>query len=392
MKEYLKKADILGLAIIAAALITYSVRSTWSVYQTIAVAAGGIVVLASLVAKFDDIKAGLRGRSARFGANSVTSVLLMVGILGLVNYLGAQHVKRFDMTTEKIYSLSDESANVAAQVPEDLHIKAFFPGGDDPSARELLELLPGKNNRISFEFIDPDKQPQIAQQYAVTTYGASSNPLSGESVRYGTLVFEMGGKTGRIEKPAEPLREEDVTNTLLRIVKGEQKTVYLVEGHGEESIDDTDRTGYSVARGVLERENYIVDHQSCPAKPGTCGCVPSGYGRPTSEPFPNELDALDTYLKNGGSALILLDPAPGAALKDFMAKWSVDVGNNVVLDATGMGRLLGIGSGGSAGCPVRSSPDNRTDENDDVLSPVAFGSAGNPCGRGRDGRQISGDQ
>ena len=40
MKEQLKKADILGLAIIAAALISWSVRSVWSPYQTIAVVLG----------------------------------------------------------------------------------------------------------------------------------------------------------------------------------------------------------------------------------------------------------------------------------------------------------------------------------------------------------------
>ena len=49
MKEQLKKADLLGLAIIAAAGISYSVRSIWSVYQTIAVILGGVLIVASFV-------------------------------------------------------------------------------------------------------------------------------------------------------------------------------------------------------------------------------------------------------------------------------------------------------------------------------------------------------
>ena len=48
-------------------------------------------------------------------------------------------------------------------------------------------------------------------------------------------------------------------------------------------------------------------------------------------------------MNNGGSALILLDPPPAAGLTDFLKKWSIDVGNNFVVDASGVGRLFGAG-------------------------------------------------
>src|SRR5688572_3914379 len=112
MKEHLKKADVLGLAIVAAALISYSVRSIWSTYQTIAVVVGGLLILASLAVKSGEIRAGLGRRSARFGINSAASVVFLLGILAFVNYLGAQHVKRVDMTTKKIYSLAEQSVKV----------------------------------------------------------------------------------------------------------------------------------------------------------------------------------------------------------------------------------------------------------------------------------------
>src|SRR5215475_7369143 len=167
MKQHLKKADILGLAIISAAVISYSIRSIWSTYQTIALILGAVLIVASLAVKTDEIRSGLGRRSSRFGINSAASVLFLVGILAFVNYLGAQHVKRVDTTTEKIYSLSDQSSNVVQQIKQDLHIKAFYPGGEYAPAKELLDLFKAKNNKISYEFVDPDKQPQVAQQYSV---------------------------------------------------------------------------------------------------------------------------------------------------------------------------------------------------------------------------------
>src|SRR5215470_11839516 len=199
MREQLRKADILGLVIIAATLISYSVRG-WTNYHTALIIIGGILVVASLAVKSDDIRTGLGRRSARFGINSAASVVFFIGILAFVNYLGAQHVKRVDTTSEKIYTLSDESTKVAQQISQDLHIRAFYPGGEYAPVKEVLELFKAKNNKISYEFIDPDKQPAVAQRYQVTQYGEFSNPLSGESVRNGTLILEMGGKTERIEK------------------------------------------------------------------------------------------------------------------------------------------------------------------------------------------------
>jgi ABC-type uncharacterized transport system involved in gliding motility auxiliary subunit len=344
MKEHLKKADILGLAIIAAAVISYSVRSIWSTYQTIAVILGGVLVVASLAVKTDEIRSSLGRRSSRFGINSAVSVLFLLGILVFVNYLGAQHVKRVDTTSEKIYSLSDQSASVAQQVKQDLKIKAFYPGGDYAPAKDLFELYKAKNNKISFEFIDPDRQPQVAQQYNVTQYGESQNPMSGESLRYGTTILDMAGKTERIEKQSEALREEDVTNALMKIVKGEKKTIYFVQGHGEKSIDDTEKNGYSTAKAGLEKDNYtiktlnLVQENKVPDDASVL--VMDG---PTSEPFPNELELIDGFLNKGGSVAIFLDPPPAASLSDFMKKWSIDVGNNIVVDASGVGRLFGAG-------------------------------------------------
>jgi ABC-type uncharacterized transport system involved in gliding motility auxiliary subunit len=344
MKEQLKKLDILGLAIVAAALISYSVRSIWSPYQTIAIVLGAVLIVASLAAKGGEIRARLGRRSARFGINSAVSVVFLIGILALVNYLGAQHVKRIDMTTEKIYSLSDQSTSVAKQVKQDLKIKAFYLGGDNAAAKDLLELFKSKNNKISYEFIDPDKQPQIAQQYAVTQYGTFQNPMSGEQFSYGTLILEMGGKTERIEKQSEPAREEDVTNALMKIVKGEKKTIYFVQGHGEKSIDDSQKNGYSMAKAGLDKENYVIKTlnlvQEAKVPDDASVVVMTG---PMSEPFPNEMESIDAFLNKGGSALIMLEPPPAPSLSDFMKKWSIDVGNNFVVDASGVGRLFGAG-------------------------------------------------
>ena len=179
----------------------------------------------------------------------------------------------------------------------------------------------------------------------MTVYGTLENPLTGESSRSGTLILEQGGKTQRVEKQNAELKEEDITNALLKLVKGVQKTIYFTQGHGEKQIESTDkRSGYQLAKMGLEKENYVVKPLNLIQE----GKVPADgtavvMAGPTAEPVSAELDALDSFLNGGGSVLLLRDPPPGASLKEFLKKWSIDAGNNFVVDVSGMGKIVGTG-------------------------------------------------
>ncbi len=344
VRELLKKADLLGLTIVVGAVVVYSVQSVWTTYQTVAVVIGALLVVVSLALKLEQVRAGLRRRSTKFGMNSATSVLLLLGVLGFINYLGVQNPQRFDLTTGKINSLAEQSVNVAGQLVEDVHIRAFFPQGEDSFARNLLELFRQSSSRISHEFIDPDLQPQLAEQYDVSVYGEFNNPLTGQTIRFGTVVIEMAGRRERIAKQSEPLSEEDITNALMKLVRGETKVVYFVEGHGEKLVAETERNGLDGARNVLEREGYRVETINLVRVEE----VPSDaavlvWPGPESEPFDAEIEIVDRYLNRGGSVFVMVDPPPASSLEGLLARWSVSTGDNFVVDASGVGRLLGAG-------------------------------------------------
>jgi ABC-type uncharacterized transport system involved in gliding motility auxiliary subunit len=265
-------------------------------------------------------------------------------VLVFVNYLGNEHQKRFDLTTERLHSLGDESAKVLSELQQDVQIKAFFLGADEPTTRDLLDLYSAQSTRINVEFIDPDKNPQAAEQYKVTAYGEMLNPVTRQLRKYGTIILDGGSnKVERIEKQ-EPPTEEDITNALIKVVKGEEKLVYFVEGHGEKAIESGERTGLQVASGELSRDGYKVNMLNLVRDekiPDNASVVV--IAGPQTEPFPEELNKVDAYLNAGGSVLLMLDPPPAASLKEFTRKWSVTVGDNRVIDVTGMGRLLGQG-------------------------------------------------
>ena len=52
---------------------------------------------------------------------------------------------------------------------------------------------------------------------------------------------------------------------------------------------------------------------------------------------------IEKYLNGGGKALIEVDPETDPKLDDIFQAWNINVGKNIVVDASGIGRLLGIG-------------------------------------------------
>ncbi len=114
-----------GLALAAAGLVRYSTQGEWTCLSEILLIGGGVLFLAGLVLSYRDMVAFFSVRSSRLGANALTITLLVVVVLGLVNFLGYRHHKRLDLTSEKLYTLSDESKRTVAGLKKDVDIIRF---------------------------------------------------------------------------------------------------------------------------------------------------------------------------------------------------------------------------------------------------------------------------
>jgi ABC-type uncharacterized transport system involved in gliding motility auxiliary subunit len=179
------------------------------------------------------------------------------------------------------------------------------------------------------EYIDADKKPVETKQHNVDAYG--------------TVVIEYKGRTERVSSSDE----QELTNGLVKVLTGEKKKVYFVQGHGEKDIDSSDRTGYSGVKSALERDNYeiaktvLAQEKDVPADASVV--VIAG---PKTDLLQPEADMLERFLKKGGHVLVLTDPPgetdPPTPVTDALLRdWDFQAGKDVVVDASGMGQLIG---------------------------------------------------
>jgi ABC-type uncharacterized transport system involved in gliding motility auxiliary subunit len=292
--------------------------------------AGLVCVLVYTLGQWREIASMFGRRQARYGTLAGVSLLVVLGILIAVNYIGARQNKRWDLTSVKAYSLSDQSKSVLSKLDAPLQVLVFAKETDFPRYRDKLNEYEYNGKKISTQYIDPDKKPAQARQSNVQ--------------QYGTIVFNYKGRTERVTNDAE----QDITNGIIKVVTGQQKKVYFSQGHGEKDNASSERDGYNAVSAALTGENYTVEKlvlaQQSAVPDDAAVVIIAG---PKTDFFPPEIDALKKYLDKAGKVLLELDPPdkPGAAatpnLIAFAHDWGMDVGNNIVVDASGMGRLFG---------------------------------------------------
>jgi len=344
MKKLLQKLDTLGLLLLVAAAIWYSVTNIWDVWNIGLAIAGGICIITGLAVNYRQILASLGKRSTKYAANYVISLILVIAIVSGLNFIGHRHPKRFDLTSGGQYTLAPQTSKVIKNLEQDVEIKAFFSGGDHGPLKTLLTEYRALSSHIQFEFIDPDRQPDIARSYEVEVYGTIANPLTGETLKYGTVIISCGDRQEKIEKRSGEVLEQDLTNSIIKSLRTEVSTIYFVQGHGEKDPDDMEQRGYSETKRALEEQGYVVESLNL----ATAGQVPDDakglvMAGPEKEPFPQELEFINDYLGKGGGVLILVDTDPSPSLESYLKDWGVQVDNNIVLDVSGVGQLMGAG-------------------------------------------------
>lgn len=287
------------------------------------------------------------------GSTLGLGILLATALLALVNYFGWKYHKRFDWTEAQLYSLSEQSVNVARSLDRDVEM-ILLTSPESPlldSVREILARYEAASPRIRVREMDPMKNlveaQRLLEQYetrfdpgtvkVVLDAGEGRRRVFGESdlAEFDYSSVQFGGQPG-----VETFKGEEVlTGALVDLAEGEKPRVLLTTGHGEKRKDDASGAGLQGLAHLLG-ENVEVEEWASLGKPdvpeGTDLVIVAGPTTPFVEP---ELQAFSRYLDRGGRMLWLLDPtlAPGGGLVDLgLGEWlrgyGADLGDDVVFD------------------------------------------------------------
>jgi ABC-type uncharacterized transport system involved in gliding motility auxiliary subunit len=277
----------------------------------------------------------LKARQTKYAAYATLYVVVIVAILVTANTLADRYNKQYDSTSNKRYSLSDQTAKIVKGLKQNATITYFDQSTHFQQAKDQLDQYANLSPKVHVEYVDPDKKPQVAREAGIKNYG--------------TTIVQIGTK----KEEAKSLNEEGITGAFIRDLKNNTRTVCFVTGSGEHRIDDSDRSGYSRFKDLLGKDNYqakSIDLLQKAEIPSDCTVLV--VAGPTGDYQQPQVDAIKKFIEDGGRALFMLDPplkigrseiADNDALSGLLASWGVTPEKDLILDMNPIGQLAGLG-------------------------------------------------
>ncbi len=372
LNRFVQSLGWIGVAVVFAGVaVRFVLPAQQELWYWLAVTGLALVAIHTAT-QWREILAYFGRRQARVGAIATTGIVLALGIVVAANYILSRQNRRWDLTAAQQYSLSDQTRRVVGSLEQPVRVLVFTREAEFPRYRDRFDEYEYLSPQVEVEYVDVDQDPVRARQYEVDVYG--------------TIVFEYEGRTERTTSSTE----QDLTNALITVVEGEERTVYFVQGHGEADPQGDERDGYRAVTDALGRDNFRVETvvlAQAPEVPADATVIV--VAGPDTDLLPGEADLLRAYLDGGGKLLLLLDPPdtgedpPKPNLEALAAEWGIEIGTDVVVDASGVGQLLGT----DASVPVAAVyPPHAITENFNLLTAFPLTRSIRPVEGGADGR------
>jgi ABC-type uncharacterized transport system involved in gliding motility auxiliary subunit len=303
---------------VSARLDQYAMYASW---------AGLALVILYSLSQWRQIVAWFGGRNARYGTLAGLSVIVALGILVAINYVSVRQNKRWDLTANQQFSLSDQTAKILAELKAPVKFLVFEQATGFDRFRSRLSGYEYASRQVSVEYIDADKYPVRAKEYEIQ--------------QYGTVVVEHMDRRERVTTDSE----QDLTNALIKVLNPSKKKVYFLAGHGEKDTASpaSDRGGFNGIAGSLRLDNYEFDKlvlaQTNEVPADATILVMAG---PRTDLLDSEVPLLEGYLARSGKLMVLLDPPDDLKtpnrmprLTGLLAAWGIKATDTVVVDLSG---------------------------------------------------------
>jgi ABC-type uncharacterized transport system involved in gliding motility auxiliary subunit len=277
----------------------------------------------------------LKARQTKYGAYAALYILVVLAIVVVANVLADRFNKSYDTTSNKRYSLSDQTKKIVTGLKQNANITYFNQSTRFQQGKDLLDQYANLSPKVHVDYVDSDKNPELARAAGVREFG--------------TAVVQIGDK----KETAKSMTEEGITGAFIRDLKGATRTVCFVGGSGEHAIDDTERDGFSQFKDLVSKDEYqarAIDLLQKAEVPADCTTVV--IAGPTHDYLQPQVDAIKSYVENGGRAFFMFDPpvqfgrsqvATNDALTNLLQSWGVTLDKDIILDLNPMGQLAGLG-------------------------------------------------
>ncbi len=275
----------------------------------------------------------------RIGANVVLQTIIVVVIVLLINYLGFNRYRRWDLSGYNKYALSELTKKLLKSLKKEVTIYVFFSPTSQSSGSELYYDLQnllkeyefaGKR-KVQIETIDPYRNLTRTRELQVKyNFGADENLVildyQGRSkiLRVADMAeYDPPGMFSETPQVRAFRGEQIITSALVELTEERETRIGFITGHGEPGLEEG---------SPLTRFKEFVERQNIKLEPlilANLEKIPADYAAvilagPKYDLGDRDFSLLRNYWNEQGRIFILLDPkVKTPKLNQFLTEFGI---------------------------------------------------------------------
>lgn len=249
-------------------------------------------------------------RHGGFSVMMIAAVIVIVVLLNVVvSTLDSMWGLSYDLSSNKMYTISAQSKKVLAEVDEDVKIYALMQSGSESHTIEKLldNYRKEAPDYIEITVVDPVQNPTFANQFTDETLSVNSVIVTnGDGSRYRVIdqydMYEFGYTSNYQSYVKAFIGEQKLTNAISFVTADQVANAYFLTGHQEVS-----KTDLSFLVDYIEGENLIVENIDF----NNIDLLKQGdiliIAAPQTDLSEDERVAIKTFLENDGYMIYMTD-------------------------------------------------------------------------------------
>src|SRR5947207_3396196 len=214
----------------------------------------------------------------QIGLNLLVQLILIFFLVSAVNWLGFRHYKRWDVSRDQKYALSDKTERFLNSIKGKIRVTVFF-SPNTPISGDVVSLLTeyqyAAKGKIDVENIDPQRNlsraKELFDKYKVVSeesllvidYDGRNKTVKASEM---AEIDQSGMASGEGARVTAFKGEQLITSAMMDLVEGKKNLIGYVTGHKEPSIAEPsplammqqqqpERSPISVMKTFIENEN-----------------------------------------------------------------------------------------------------------------------------------------
>lgn len=268
------------------------------------------------------------------GFQTLTMVIVVIVVIVLNLMVGKLNIT-VDLSSDKIFSLTDETKNMLSGLGDDISIYYMVQSGKEAAAVEKVLDEYDRFARIHIEKKDPVIYPNFAKDFTddeikdndvliVNKARNASRHVAYSEMLIQDVDYSTYSQTNSLDA------EGKITAAIMGVTSADTKKIYVLSGHGETELGEE-------CSDILEKSNMateVFDSSKADKVPEDCDILI--LNGPKYDLTKEEYDILSSYLQDGGKAMIYLNPEAESQpnFKKLLKDYGLDVVNGYIVDAS----------------------------------------------------------